>query len=105
MQGLLSELEDSPSEQQVVGRAFELLQHQQQVPLADVPATGVPPEIEQRLSPIFLQPFKFNGRHYGTRSQTVVLVWRLGEAVMQEHLREVDGSIAQRSRQEFRIEV
>lgn len=91
------------SEEQIVEGAFaQVLQSTKQVPLEEVPHTGVPPELEQRLSAVFVEAFQNADSQYGTRSQTVVAVWRSGHAVVQERLRAPDGKM-QHSREAFQI--
>jgi len=55
-------------------------------PASALPATGVPPAIEHRLSATFVEPVDLfaNGVTYGTRSQTGVAVWRDGRALLRE---------------------
>jgi uncharacterized protein with NRDE domain len=56
---------------------FELLGQSSPFPPQDLPDTGITPEIERSLSSIFIPAFSINGRDYGTRSSSVILVDRL----------------------------
>ena len=102
LQELLSKVGEGAEEQVMEGAFTRVLQSTQQVPLEDVPNTGVPPELEQRLSAVFVEQFQNADSQYGTRSQTVVAVWRSGLAVVQERLRAPDGEM-QHSREAFQI--
>ncbi|KAK9901217.1 hypothetical protein WJX75_000794 [Coccomyxa subellipsoidea] len=55
---------------------------------SQLPDTGMPVEIERALSPIFVGPTDVvPGGPYGTRSQTVVAVWRDGRVEFRERSR------------------
>lgn len=56
---------------------FQLLNQSKPFAPQDLPNTGIPQDIEQSLSSIFIPAFPINGRDYGTRSSSVILVDRL----------------------------
>lgn len=55
-------------EKRLVQNFFLLLADTQKAPMAQLPQTGVPPEWEEKLSPIFIET-----PHYGTRASTLIL--------------------------------
>ncbi|KAF8059408.1 TANGO2 [Scenedesmus sp. PABB004] len=58
-----------------------------------LPLTGVGEELDRRLSSIFVEPFEMQpGVRYGTRSQTVIAVWRDGRVEQRERYVERGGS-------------
>lgn len=67
--------EDSISEEAL----FELLANDREAPEEELPNTGIPPEVEKKVSPIFI---KSNG--YGTRCSTLLLVDKNGEVTFLE---------------------
>ena len=60
-------------------KLFALLKNKHQAADADLPKTGVPIELERRLSSIFIQ-----GEDYGTRSSTVLLIDKKQQITWQE---------------------
>ena len=38
----------------------------------ELPQTGMPPEVEKAFSSIFIQPLEFQGKLYGTHTQSVI---------------------------------
>lgn len=58
---------------------FELLRDTRPAPVEALPDTGIPRELEKKVSPIFIQT-----ENYGTRSSTVVLVDRQGHVTFEE---------------------
>lgn len=56
---------------------FELLNQSKPFAPQDLPETGIPADIEQSLSSVFIPAFPINGRDYGTRSSSIILVDRL----------------------------
>jgi hypothetical protein len=57
-----------------------------------LPDTGCPVEVEQLLSPTFVKECSLMGQQYGTRSQTVLGVWRDGHAELRERYRADNGT-------------
>ena len=53
----------------------------------ELPETGLPLEVEQLMSSIFIQPCNLRGAGYGTRSQTLLMVHRNGSAQLCERSR------------------
>eukprot|EP00775_Hariotina_reticulata_P009563 gene9563-9726_t len=54
---------------------------------------GVGPDLDHRLSSIFIEPFEMQpGTMYGTRSQTVIAVWRDGRVEQRERYVEGQGA-------------
>lgn len=53
----------------------------------DLPQTGMPVETEHVMSSIFIEPCELKGAAYGTRSQTVLIVYRNGTAQLLERSR------------------
>jgi len=58
---------------------FDLLTDDRQAPDDSLPSTGIPKEIEKKVSPIFIK-----GENYGTRCSTVLLLSKEGEATFTE---------------------
>ncbi len=56
---------------------FDMLNQPTPFAPKDLPQTGIPTDIEHALSSVFIPPFAINGRDYGTRSSSVILVDRL----------------------------
>ncbi|EIE20160.1 DUF833-domain-containing protein [Coccomyxa subellipsoidea C-169] len=54
---------------------------------AQLPDTGIPAHYERILSSIFVEPAEMPDGPYGTRSQTVVVVWRDGRVEFRERSR------------------
>lgn len=56
---------------------------------AQLPRTGLPLEWERQLSPVLLEPMQASGGTYGTRSQTVLAVFKVCMSAAREvlHLR------------------
>ena len=50
----------------------------------ELPNTGLPLEVEQLMSSIFIQPCSLRGAGYGTRSQTLLMVHHNGSAQLHE---------------------
>ena len=44
----------------------------------ELPQTGMPKETEKVFSSIFIEPLKFQGKLYGTHTQTVITGWANG---------------------------
>ena len=104
LQSVLAGVSEATEEEQLLEQIFDrVLGDRQQLPLDAVPATGMPPWVEQRLSPVHLRPFAFDSRCYGTRSQTVALVWRSGRAVACERSIDADGQVMHTAKEEFQI--
>ena len=61
-----------------------------------LPATGVPTEWERKLSPVFIRPMLHDGKLYGTRSQTVVVVHHDGTAQVRERSLDPQGTYLQK---------
>ncbi len=72
--------------------------------LSQLPDTGCPQELELLLSPTFIQECTLLEQPYGTRSQTVLAVWRDGHAELRERFRRDDGSWSV-VRHEFDVEL
>lgn len=62
----------------------------------ELPKTGLPREVEQLMSSIFIQPCNLRGAGYGTRSQTLLIVHSNGSAQLHERSRP-----AQKADQDF----
>jgi len=58
---------------------FDLLTDDRQAPDDELPSTGVPREIEKKVSPVFIK-----GENYGTRCSTVLLLSKNGEVTFAE---------------------
>ncbi len=58
---------------------FDLLADNQQAPEEELPDTGIPKDIEKKVSPIFIQ-----SDGYGTRCSTILLIDHNGEATFAE---------------------
>lgn len=83
---LLRGLDGAPDEGNFVGPALALLQDRAPAAPEDLPHTGVPPELERALSPIFVQVERdddFPGA-YGTRASTLIAVHRSGRTQLWE---------------------
>ena len=61
-----------------------------------LPATGVPIDWERKLSPVFIRPMLHDGKLYGTRSQTIVVVRHDGTAQVRERSIDPQGAYIQR---------
>ncbi|KAK9845456.1 hypothetical protein WJX81_006841 [Elliptochloris bilobata] len=59
---------------------------------AELPDTGLAPEMEHKMSAAFVAPWDHPGGQYGTRSQTALAVWRDGRAELHERYRSADGA-------------
>ena len=51
---------------------------------SQLPATGMPQQMERMLSPIFIKTHTMLGVPYGTRTQTVIAAWHDGHVAMRE---------------------
>ena len=51
---------------------------------SELPNTGMPQEIEKKFSSIFIEPLNFQGKLYGTHTQTVVTGWADGHVEYHE---------------------
>lgn len=58
---------------------FKLLANEQKAPDEKLPNTGIPREIEKRVSPVFIK-----GEKYGTRCSTILLIDTNGEVTFNE---------------------
>lgn len=65
-------------------KVFSLLHDNKQVEDALLPDTGVGLPRERAHSSIFMDSYKVAGGNFGTRSQTVIAVWRNGKAQLRE---------------------
>jgi len=77
---------DGP-EHELVPALFALLADRRGAPDAELPATGVPLDLERRLAPIFIA-----SPGYGTRSSTVVLWRRDGRVTFEERSFDASGA-------------
>ncbi|HYW34131.1 MAG TPA: NRDE family protein, partial [Balneolaceae bacterium] len=59
---------------------FNLLKDDQQAPDEQLPDTGIPRELEKKISPIFIKT-----EEYGTRCSTVLLIDKDEKAIFEEH--------------------
>ncbi|TPV59841.1 NRDE family protein [Aestuariibacter sp. GS-14] len=73
-----------------IDHLFALLRNNQQAPMDELPSTGVSPEWEMALSPIFIHTPK-----YGTRSSTILLVNQHQQACWYECTYTSDGTVGQ----------
>lgn len=79
---------------------FELLRNDRQFPAGQLPDTGIPEEIEKKVSPVFIK-----GEEYGTRCSTVLLIDKKGEVTFTERrFKAGTRSIENESRFRFTIE-
>ncbi|WP_161524707.1 NRDE family protein [Alteribacter lacisalsi] len=75
----LAGLGDCEDQEMLTETLFKLLQESEPFPINDLPDTGVGPELERMLSPLFIK-----SREYGTRCSTVILVDATGRLYMTE---------------------
>jgi uncharacterized protein with NRDE domain len=61
-------------EEELIERLFDLLSYSEEAPDDQLPNTGVPYELEKRLSSVFVAPMSNAGHSYGTRTSTILLV-------------------------------
>jgi uncharacterized protein with NRDE domain len=79
---------------------FEILLDEQPAPDEELPDTGIPHELEKRVSPIFL---KTDG--YGTRSSTVLLIDKKGNVTFEERRYKARKTVVKETnRFEFEVE-
>jgi len=83
----------------LVETIFHVLEDSESAPDEELPNTGVPFEVEKRLSPILV-----NMGRYGTRCSTVVLVDRQGNVRFVERTRDPTGAVASTVGHAFTIE-
>lgn len=82
------------------GAIFELLQDGRKAPEEELPDTGLPPDREKAVSPIFIR-----AGDYGTRSSTLVTVDKKGNVRFEERrYRKEDAGVAGRDLYEFKLE-
>jgi uncharacterized protein with NRDE domain len=82
-----------------VAALHRLLADREPAPAHELPRTGVGPERERELSPLFIA-----GERYGTRASTVVRVRRDGEVVFSEHRFGAAGCALGETLIEFRLD-
>lgn len=58
---------------------FDILKNDQPAPENKLPETGIPKELEKQVSPIYIK-----GEQYGTRSSTILLIDKEGNAFFEE---------------------
>jgi uncharacterized protein with NRDE domain len=80
---------------------FKILQNEQPAPDKELPDTGIPHELEKRVSSIFI---KTDG--YGTRSSTVLLIDKEGKVLFEERRYKARKMVVKETnRFEFEIEI
>jgi len=77
---------------QLARRLIEVLAPRDEAPDAELPQTGIAPELERRLSPCFIQL-----EHYGTRATTVILQDNHGNTLFHEQGFDAQGPAAVRA--------
>jgi hypothetical protein len=73
--------------------------------LTQLPDTGCPQDLELLLSPAFIEECTLLDQPYGTRSQTVLAVWRDGRAELRERSRPEGGGGWSMVRHEFHVQL
>lgn len=79
---------------------FEMLKNDQPAPKKELPQTGIPIEIEKQVSAIYIK-----GEQYGTRSSTILLIDKEGNAIFEERrFKNGTHQLEETNRFEFKIE-
>ncbi|MFD2704500.1 NRDE family protein [Salibacterium lacus] len=78
---------------------FKVLSNSDEADAGQLPDTGVGDTLEKKLSPLFI---KMEG--YGTRSQTVFMLSKKGDAVLEEKTYLEDAEISEHTRFEWNVE-
>ena len=93
LQAVLSSLQPPLDQDNVFDAVFEqVLGSSEEVSSVEqLPRTGVALELECKFSPVFILPMVHQGKLYGTRSQTVLLVGRTGEVQVRERTHYPEG--------------